>query len=179
MSVDSLAGTFLVATPVIGGDIFWQSVVLLLEHDESGAVGVILNAQTDAAIDEHLPGVGLVASDPANVFIGGPVQPDVAVILVRSFGADFLRPSALGDIGIVDHDDLPDDIVDLRVFAGYAGWDPGQLEAELAQGAWWVVPADRADVFTGDPETMWDRVVAAAPGRIPLHRTYPVDLSTN
>ena len=179
MSTESLAGSFLVASPIIGGAPFWQSVVLLLEHDETGAVGVILNAQTDARVDEHLPAVEDLATEPKSIFVGGPVQNDVAIVLVRSFDADFIRPSALGDIGLVDPDALPADVQDLRVYSGYAGWDPDQLESEIEEGAWWVVPGDRDDVFTHDPQSMWERVVTTAPGRIPLHRTYPLDVTTN
>jgi putative transcriptional regulator len=179
VTADTHAGDFLVATPLVGGAPFWQSVVLLLEHDESGAIGVILNAQTEAPVSDHVPALADLATAPATVFVGGPVQTDTALVLVRSFSADFLRPSHLGDIGLIDPDEMPDDVLDLRVYAGYSGWDPGQLEAELEEGAWWVLPADRDVIFTDEPQTLWDRIVATAPGRIPLHRTFPVDLTTN
>ena len=83
------------------------------------------------------------------------------------------------DVGIVDLDDLPSDLSDVRVYAGYSGWSPGQLEAELAEGSWWVLPADADTVFSLDPARVWEGLVAGAPGSIPFHRHFPDDPSLN
>ncbi|MDJ0791330.1 MAG: YqgE/AlgH family protein [Acidimicrobiia bacterium] len=173
------AGMFLVATPLVGGPPFDRSVVLMLEHDEDGAIGIVLNLRTDIPVADHIPEVADRASSPGLIHIGGPVDTDTAIVLARSMTADFIRPAHLGDIGIVDPTTAPDDLQDLRVYAGYAGWEPGQLEAELAEGAWWVVPADRGVIFTDDTETVWERMVAQAPGTIPFHSTYTQRPSTN
>jgi putative transcriptional regulator len=175
----SLAGKLIVATPLIGTPPFARSVVLMLEHDEAGAVGLILNASTGLSVAEHVPALGSRVNPPAEVFLGGPVMPEIAVILGRSETAEFIHPSGIRGVGLVDGDDLPDDVSDLRVFAGYSGWDAGQLDAELEEGAWWAVEAPVGDIFTTNAEHMWERTVERAPGRVPLHRNYPVDIRLN
>lgn len=179
MPETSFAGRFLVATPIIATPPFARSVVLLLEHDESGAIGVVLNQPTNLAVQDHLPEIDGVLSDPALVFLGGPVSSETAIALGRGNRADFLRPSALADVGIIDLEKPLDDLDDLRIFAGYAGWDPDQLEAELAEGAWWIVLADSSDVFAAETDDLWVRTIERAPGTIPLYATYPTDPSAN
>ncbi len=92
MPETSFAGRFLVATPIITTPPFARSVVLLLEHDESGAIGVVLNQPTNLAVQDHLPEIDGVLSDPALVFLGGPVSSETAIALGRGSSADFLRP---------------------------------------------------------------------------------------
>jgi putative transcriptional regulator len=175
----TLAGQFLVATPIIGSVPFERSVIFLLEHDESGTIGVVINRPTDLLVEEHLAGYGDMLSDPPLVFLGGPVSSDTAVALGRGTAVDFLRPSALPGIGIVDIERPVAGLDSLRIFAGYAGWEAGQLEAELDEGAWWVLFPDVSEVFTSQVDGMWERTVERAPGTIPLYATYPIDPSTN
>lgn len=175
----NLAGQFLVATPIITVPPFAKSVVYLLEHGDSGAIGVVLNSLTDLLVRDHLDGIEDMLSDPFVVFYGGPVSSDTAIALGRGASADFLRPSASSDIGIVDIEQPNSELDDLRIFAGYSGWDPGQLEAELAEGAWWVLDGDPTEVFTSHVHGMWERLVARGPGNMPLHVTYPSDPSEN
>jgi len=179
MSHPPIAGQFLVATPIIAAPPFARSVVLMLEHDASGAIGLVLNSQTDLLVSEHLPGIQGHLSDPPHVFVGGPVSSDTAITLGRGHGVEFLRPSALPGIGIVDLGSGTDSLEALRVFAGYAGWDPTQLEAEIEEGAWWVLFPDLDEIFTSDVEGMWKRTVDRGPGTLPLYATYPNDPSTN
>ncbi|MEN8041557.1 MAG: YqgE/AlgH family protein [Actinomycetota bacterium] len=179
MNETSYAGQFLIATPIIALPPFARSVVLLLEHDDSGAIGVIINQPTDLLVADHLPDLGISLSEPAHVFLGGPVSSDTAIVLARGEDLDFLRPSTLGDIGIVDVDNTSQDFVHARVFAGYSGWDPGQLEAELEEGAWWPVLAAPDEIFAIDVADMWEKTVERAPGSIPLYATYPDDPSEN
>ena len=174
-----LAGRFLVATPIIHSPPFARSVVFLLEHDESGAVGVVINSPTDLLVEDHLPGLDEILSDPPRVFLGGPVSTDTAIALGRGSGIEFVRPSALPGIGIVDVEHQVSDLESLRIFAGYAGWDPDQLEAELAEGAWWVLFPDADDIFTSEFDGLWERTVERAPGTIPFYVTYPSDPSAN
>lgn len=175
----NVAGYFLVATPVIDAPPFTRSVILMLEHDDSGAVGVMLNAGTTIPVADHLPEIAHLVVEPETIFIGGPVASDTAILLGRSHTADFLRPTALETIGILDVDSLPRDLEALRVFAGYAGWSTHQLEAEIDGGSWWVLPVERSLVFAADTSDLWDRVVASAPGTIPFHLTFPYDVSLN
>ena len=175
----SLSGNLIVATPLIATPPFARSVVLVLEHDEAGAVGLILNSSTGLSVAEHVPELGSLVNPPAEVFLGGPVTPEIAVILGRSPTAEFLQPSGVHSVGVVDGDDLPPDVSDLRVFAGYSGWDAGQLDDEVEEGAWWVIDASRGDIFAVEAEHMWERTVEKAPGRVPLHRNYPADIRLN
>jgi putative transcriptional regulator len=176
---ERIAGQFLVATPIIAAPPFARSVVLMLEHDDSGAIGLMLNSPTDLLVSEHLPEIDGRLSAPPHVFLGGPVSSDTAITLGRGHGVEFLRPSALPGIGIVDIETGTDSLETLRVFAGYAGWDPTQLEAEIEEGAWWVLFPDLDEIFTSDIEGMWERTVERGPGTLPLYTTYPNDPSTN
>ena len=142
---ESLRGQLLVATPPLVDPNFDRSVVLLLEHGEDGALGIILNRPTDATLASVLPEWHAHASAPAVVFSGGPVAPEAVIALAR--GGHDAAPgwvSVLGEVGTVDVGRDPADLgrsrsTALRVFVGYAGWAPGQLEAELDQDAWFVV----------------------------------------
>jgi putative transcriptional regulator len=175
----TLAGQFLVATPIITTPPFARAVVLLLEHGASGAIGLVLNNPTDLVAEEHISGIGESLSSPGNVFLGGPVSTDTAISLGRGSGVAFVRPSALPAIGIVDVEEVPDDLEHLRIFAGYSGWDPHQLESEIDQGAWWVLFPDLDEIFASDVEGMWERTVERGPGTVPLYATYPMDPSDN
>ncbi len=175
---DNLAGRFLAATPLIDLPPFSRSVVLILEHDETGAIGVILNQDSGLLVADLLPEVVTLVSEPAHVFIGGPVSTDTAVALARAPQDSFLRPTPFPTIGLVDPTDPPHGIEAMRIFAGYSGWDPGQLEAEIDEQAWWPTLAD-ADAIFGDPAELWRETVKRAPGRAPLFGTFPDDPSTN
>lgn len=178
MSDDTLAGRFLIATPLIDLPPFSRSVVLLLEHDDTGAIGLILNRDSGVLVADLLPDVAPLVSEPAHVFIGGPVSTDTAVALAHAPAESFLRPSPFATIGLVDPTDPPDEVGSLRIFAGYSGWDPGQLEAEIEEQAWWPTLADVRAIFV-DTADLWRETVKRAPGRAPLFGTFPDDPSTN
>lgn len=171
MPDQTFAGQFLAATPLISTPPFARSVILLLEHDDTGAIGVILNHDSGLALEEILPGAASRVVDPPNVFVGGPVSTETALGLARAPAGSFLRPAALGTIGLVDPTDPPNDVAALRIYAGYSGWDPGQLEAEIEDQAWWVTLAD-VDAIFGDTSDLWRDTLRTAPGRIPLFETY-------
>ena len=171
MADETLAGRFLVATPLIATPPFARSVILLLEHDDTGAIGVILNHDSELPLDEVLPEASRYVVDPPNVFVGGPVSTETALGLAMAPADSFLRPAALGTIGLVDPTEPPSGVSALRIFAGYAGWDPGQLEAEIEEQAWWVTLAD-VDAIFADTSNLWRETLRTAPGRIPLFETY-------
>ena len=175
---DRLTGRFLVATPIIDGPPFARSVILILEHDDTGAIGVILNMDSGLLVADLLPDAVPLVTDPANIFIGGPVSTDTALALAHVPGGPFLRPSPFQDIGLVDPVHPPVGVTSMRIFAGYSGWDPDQLEAEIEEQAWWATPPDMASLFT-DTCDLWRETVRRAPGRIPLFGTFPADPSTN
>ncbi len=182
----SWAGQLLVAAPVLTEDTFARTVVQLLQHsDDDGALGVVLTRPTGTPLPQVLPGWALLAPDPLYVFEGGPVQQEAAICLGR------LRPGAAPDptyavvegapwLGTVDLDvDASDAVEQIRVFAGYAGWSAGQLEAEIEQGAWWVVDALPGDAFSPTPELLWRQVLRRQPLPLALVASYPEDPTLN
>lgn len=176
----SEGGELLVAAPSLVDPNFARSVVLIVHRDPEGAVGVVLNRPTTAALGDVLPNWAQAAALPAVVFIGGPVQQEVAVAIVEG-GWDLpgWRP-VVGETGLADLDpEQAPDVDRLRVYSGYAGWGPGQLEAELETDDWLIVPARPDDPFTADPDHLWSAVLKRQPGMASLLSTYPADPSVN
>jgi putative transcriptional regulator len=175
----SLAGSVLVATPVIIDPPFARTVVALLEHDREGALGLIVNLPSDLPVGRYLPEALPRIVPPAVIFVGGPVGTDSALGLVMSDDADSIRPSPFSGVSIVDPTVPPGADIEMRVFGGFSGWTPGQLENEIAEGAWWTALAHSADFFTPTPELLWETTVRRVKGRAPLYATFPDDPSTN
>ncbi|MGN6330446.1 MAG: YqgE/AlgH family protein [Motilibacteraceae bacterium] len=183
--MQSLTGRLLVATPLLGDPTFARSVVVILDHDEDGALGVVVNRPTSVDVAEVLPVWRPYATGPGVVFSGGPVATDAALALAQVPGAGepmgWRRVS--GALGLVDLDVPPEvvaaEIGALRIFAGYAGWAPGQLEAELAEGAWWVLEAEPGDAFSDAPQVLWRAVLRRQRGDLALVSTFPDDPSMN
>lgn len=181
--LDPAAGRLLLATPLLGDPHFSRTVVYLLEHDGGGTVGVVLNRPSHTPVGQVLPDWHDAVSGPAVVFGGGPVQPDGALCLGQlESGTPGMREVVDGVATV----DLDGDVAviagiarRLRVFAGHAGWSPGQLDAELDQGAWWVLDGTPEDLFSDDPRTMWSRVLRRQPPPLSFVSTYPADPSLN
>lgn len=172
----SLAGKLLVAAPHLVDPNFWRTVVLLIEHGEDGALGLVLNRATDIPVTDYLPSWEDHLVPPGVVHYGGPVEPEVAIALGRD-----ARSSHAGIPGLtlVDLTEDPDDETPrVRVFSGYAGWSPGQLEAELSEGAWFMVDAAPDDVFA-DPEGLWRAVLRRQKGPLAMIGLLPEDPSLN
>lgn len=178
-------GRLLVASPTIDEPTFARTVVLVLDHDEDGALGVVLNRASAVEVTDALAPWASLAAAPPVVFGGGPVEPTAVVALgdtrpgPPSDGATLI----LDRVRLVDLDQDPAlaaaDLQQVRLFAGYAGWAPDQLEDELADGAWFPVPASAEDVFTRAPDGLWKAVLRRQPGPLRLLSTYPVDPSRN
>jgi putative transcriptional regulator len=183
---EPLRGRLLVATPDLEDPNFFRTVVLVLEHGDEGALGVVLNRPAvGTTLTGALPAWAPLAGEPAVLFVGGPVQPDAAIGLARRGEAgepDGFAP-LFDDLGTVDLERDPDAVrprVDrLRVFAGYAGWGPGQLESELDAHGWFVVRADPSDPWTGTPEELWRGVLRRQPGKARLFADFPLDARLN
>jgi putative transcriptional regulator len=187
--VSPLKGKLLLATPPLVDPNFDRTVVLMLEHGEEGALGLVLNRPTDEDVTDLLPAWSpLITGDPV-LFDGGPVE-HAAVIGLAWVRADVLdgvdlTPSDHEEgLGTVDLSEDPDALAgrveQLRLFRGYAGWGPGQLEDELEANAWIVVDADRSDPFTGAPRSLWRDVLRRQGG--PLARMgerIPDDVNLN
>jgi putative transcriptional regulator len=184
--MESLVGHLLVATPGLRDPNFERTVVLLVAHEEGGALGVVLNRATEVAVGEVLGSWGSVATEPAVVFEGGPVQPEAAICLarVRNGTADMRGFSRVeGTIGTVDLSSDPDsmreNLVEVRVFAGYAGWSPGQLEEEINSGSWLTFKALPSDAFTARPDDLWSMVLRRQGGMYAALAFYPSDPTLN
>lgn len=185
-TADLGAGMLLVATRALADPNFSDTVVLLLDADADGALGVVLNRPSPVPVSEVLPAWDDTASDPEVLFVGGPVGTEgaLAVALLRDEQDPPVGFRALvGRLGLIDLDtppELVDGAVDhLRIFAGYAGWGAGQLEAEVADGSWYVVPAQPPDVFRRDPVDLRRDVMRRQPGDLAMHSTRPADPGMN
>lgn len=173
---DSLAGKLLVATPLLVDPNFYRTVILMLQDDEEGTVGVVLNRPSDEMVEAHLPEWVDRTQPPKVIHFGGPVEPEVAIGLSTS---DEGMPSGLPGLNLVDlSSPPPGDGPAVRVYSGYAGWGEGQLEAEIEMGSWYVVQASPDDPFE-HPEDQWRRVLRRQPGILSLVSTYPEDVRAN
>ncbi|SCK20932.1 YqgE/AlgH family protein [Streptomyces sp. WMMB 322] len=213
--VSSLTGRLLVATPVLADPNFDRAVVLLLDHDAEGSLGVVLNRPTPVDVVDILEPWAALAGEPGVVFQGGPVSLDAALgvaVVPASQGRGHAageRPGAAardgdgspgeadgeggdgplgwrrvhGAIGLVDLEAPPEllaaELGSLRIFAGYAGWGPGQLEKELSEGAWYVVESEPGDVSSPSPERLWRSVLRRQRSELAMVATYPDDASLN
>ena len=183
-SVDSLRGKLLVASPAITDPNFRRAVVLIAEHSADGAMGVVLDRVSEATVGDVVGGLSWLAGDDAEVFVGGPVATTSVTVL-----AEFRDPARAAlliedDLGFIpaeteDEAGLAEAVARVRVFAGHAGWAPGQLEEELTDEGWIVAEALREDCFTDDPEGLWEAVLRRQGGSFSLIATMPFDPSLN
>jgi putative transcriptional regulator len=179
---DSLRGKLLVASPALTDPNFARSVVLMTEHSDDGAMGIVLNQPAEAAARDLIPALSSIARDDP-LFIGGPVQPHAVVLL-----AEFNDPLAaawivVADVGLAsaetDFDQLDDSVRRGRFYAGYSGWGPGQLEMELDIDSWIVEPPLPAELFPDDPASLWRTVLDRKGGSYKLISRMPDDPSLN
>ncbi len=181
-----LVGRLLVATPQLVHPTFRRTVVLLLDHGEDGALGVVVNRPTEVDVDAVLPAWQPFVTGPGRLFNGGPVALDTALGLATVPGDD-AEPMGVrkvfGALGLVDLDAPPEVVVPelsgLRIFAGYAGWSAGQLEGEIAEGSWYVVDAEARDAFTGEPQDLWGQVLRRQGGDLAFVASFPDDPTMN
>ena len=181
---ESLRGKLILASPVLRDPNFARTVVLIAEHNDDGAMGLVLNRPASSTVGEAVPDLSWLAGEEEPVYVGGPVAETAVIVL-----AEFERPELAGalvegDLGFIgaDADDaerLDGAIRRARVFAGHAGWGPGQLEGELDEEAWIVEPPLRDEIFTSEPEDLWAAVLRRKGSRYALLATMPPDPSVN
>ena len=180
--MESLRGKLLVASPALGDPNFSRTVVLITEHGDDGAMGIVLNRPADAEVAEVLPELSDIAVEEP-IFVGGPVQPEALVVL-----GEFSDPGAaawivVAGVGLVsaqtDLDELPDSVRRGRVYAGFSGWGPGQLEDEIEEEAWIVEAPMPAELFPADPDTLWSDVLDRMGGEYAIVARMPEDPSLN
>lgn len=184
--MESLTGRLLVATPPLKDPNFERTVVLLVAHEEGGALGVVLNRATEVPVSEVLEGWGRLAGEPAVVFEGGPLQPEAAICLARTRMGVRRIPGfnqVSGAVGTVDlsgdPDKLQETVLTVRVFAGYAGWASGQLENEIEAGSWLVFDALPGDAFVSRPDDLWPMVLRRQGGLTAAVAIFPPDPTMN
>jgi putative transcriptional regulator len=180
--MESLRGQLLIAGPSLWDPNFRRTVLLIGQHDEDGAVGVILNRVADVTVAEAVPLLGSLVPDDEPLFIGGPVQP-LAVVVVADLEdpsiASILAFDTIGFLPPETGEGVEQAIRRARVFAGYAGWGDGQLEQEMAEESWIVEPALSRDVFAPDPSRLWEDVLKRKGPAFDLLRLMPADPSAN
>ena len=186
VTADRTTGRLLVSTPQLDDGVFHRSVILMLQHSDEGAQGVVLNKPLGAEVDAVLPGWGEHIAAPQTLFQGGPVQVDSALGLVTVAGDDGLPPGSqrlFGSVAIIDLDTPPllvmPEVGGLRIFAGYAGWSAGQLEGELRRGSWYVVDSVPDDLLTAEPEHLWESVLRRQRGELAFVAYFPADPELN
>ena len=180
--MSSLRGQLLIAGPSLVDPNFWRTVVLVGEHSDEGALGVVLNRPSETSVGEAVPELADLADEMGSVHVGGPVQSSAVVVL-----ADFENPEEAGSlvvdtIGFLSTEVDPESLGEVRrarVYVGYAGWGPGQLDGELEEGSWIVEPALAEDVFTSDPDGLWSNVLRRKGGPFSVLASMPPDPSLN
>ncbi|MFD7842757.1 YqgE/AlgH family protein [Nocardia sp. NPDC059764] len=180
-------GTLLVSATDLTEPSFRRSVVYILEHNDGGTWGVVLNKPSDTALHDVLPNWSELAAGPRALYIGGPVKRDAALCLATiKVGASIAGVAGVrrvdGRVALVDLDSDPDQIEGLvdgiRVFAGYAGWTFGQLQGELDRGDWIVLSALPTDPLAGRVD-LWAHVLRRQPLPLALLATHPIELERN
>ncbi|MCU1645937.1 MAG: YqgE/AlgH family protein [Nocardia sp.] len=180
-------GTLLVSATDLVEPSFRRTIVYIIEHNDAGSLGVVLNRPSDTAVHDVLPNWAELAAPPRALFLGGPVKRDAALCLATvKVGASFAGIPGLrrvdGRVALVDLDSDPDRIAPLvegiRIFAGYAGWTFGQLEGELDRGDWIVLSALPTDPLAGRTD-LWAQVLRRQPLPLSLLATHPIELERN
>jgi putative transcriptional regulator len=181
--MDSLRGQLLVASPALLDPNFERTVVLIAEHDDSGAMGVVLNREAEVSVADATDALEALVEPGAMVHAGGPVQPTAVVIVAEFDEPERAGVPIFGDVGFVagdaDFEALAADVKRTRVFAGLAGWAPGQLEAELEREDWIIESALADDVFADEPDSLWSTVLERKGGSFALLARMPPDPSLN
>jgi len=181
--VPSLRGQLLIAGPTLLDPNFHRTVVLIVEHEDAGAMGLVLNRRSPIPAEQAIPEL-IGALDPEDrLWMGGPVQTTSVVVLADFEGSEMQSLAVQGDLGLVLPDaDLEEVAVGVRrarAFLGFAGWGPGQLEDELAEEAWIIEPPQREEIFTAAPDDLWAAVLRRKGHRYALLATMPPDPSLN
>ena len=181
--MESLRGQLLVAGPSLLDPNFARTVVLIGEHTEEGALGVVLNRPSDTPVVEAVPDLADLVDDDDPVHVGGPVQPSAVLVLAEFEDPETASQLVTGDVGFLAVEDEEERVAAAlrraRVYAGYAGWGPGQLEDEVERDDWIIEPCGAEDVFDEDAPSLWSRVLDRKGGRYRLVARMPLDPSLN
>jgi putative transcriptional regulator len=181
--IESLRGQLLVAGATLPDPNFARTVVLVCEHSEAGALGLVLNRPGELVVADVAPELAPLVGEDAVIDSGGPVQPDALLVLGEFDDASWAGMPIIGSVGLMGDRREISELVDVtrraRAFAGYAGWGPGQLDAELERDDWFVAPAGIDDIFDPDADVLWSRILERKGGHFRLVARMPVDPSVN
>ena len=181
--MDSTRGQLLIASPGLIDPNFWRTVVLVVEHTDEGAFGLVLNRPSDSNAKETAAMLAELLEDKEPLFIGGPVQPSSLIVLGEFEDAGDAALLAFDDVGVLGASDSIESAAAglrrARAFAGHSGWGPGQLDGELERGDWILEPARLDDAFTSDASGMWSSVLTRKGGSYALVARMPADPSVN
>jgi putative transcriptional regulator len=181
--IESLRGQLLIAGATLPDPNFARTVVLICQHSEEGALGLILNRPGELVVGDVAPELSDLTGAHAVIDSGGPVQPDALLVLGEFEDASYAGMPVIGKVGLMGESREISDLVGVthraRAFAGYAGWGPGQLDAELERDDWFVAPAGIDDIFDPDADELWSRVLNRKGGHFRVVARMPIDPSVN
>jgi len=179
---ESLRGKLLVASPALVDPNFARTVIFITEHNDEGAMGIVLDRPSETAVESVVPALAEIAGGEP-IYVGGPVQPEALVLLAEFSNVEAAAWIVVADVGLaaadVDLEELAASVRRGRVYAGYSGWGAGQLEAEMEVESWIVEPPLPAELFPEDPATLWNDVLARKGGQYALLARMPADPSVN
>jgi putative transcriptional regulator len=181
--MDSVRGQLLIAGPALLDPNFWRTVVLVVEHSDDGALGLVLNRPSETSVGEAVTELDELLDADDLLFIGGPVQPSAVIVLAQFEDAGDAALMAFDDVGVVGSGASPEELAagvrQARAFVGHAGWGPGQLDAELERDDWILEPATLPDAFANEPRDLWQTVLTRKGGSYALVARMPADPSSN
>jgi putative transcriptional regulator len=180
--MDSLQGQLLISSGGLYDPNFRHTVVLVGEHNADGALGVVLNRPMDVTVEHAVPNLSELVLPGESLFQGGPVLTEGPVLLAELADPGLADILVFGSVGFLVGDvsaDIRPSIIRARVYAGYSGWGPGQLESEMAVNSWIVEPALVDDVFTDVPDSLWSTVLNRKGPEFELLSRMPKDPSLN
>jgi putative transcriptional regulator len=180
---ESIRGQLLIAGPTLRDPNFWRTVVLIVEHTDEGALGLVLNRPSETTVADAVPELDGLLEGSHEVFVGGPVQPSGVIVLARFEDPDDAALLAFDDVGVLGGGSAPGEhaagLRTGRAFVGHAGWGAGQLDEELERGGWILEDARFEDAFTADPRELWSAVLTRKGGSYALVARMPADPSLN
>jgi putative transcriptional regulator len=181
--MESARGQLLIAGPALADPNFWRTVVLIVEHSDEGAFGLVLNRPSETSVGDAVPELDELVDPDEPLYIGGPVQPSSVVVLGHFEDASDAALLAFDEVGVLGTGSSPQELsAGLRAgraFVGHAGWGAGQLESELERGDWILETARLEDAFSPSPRELWASVLTRKGGSYALVARMPPDPSLN
>jgi putative transcriptional regulator len=180
--MDSARGQLLIAGPGLVDPNFWRTVVLIVEHSDEGALGLVLNRPSETTVGEAISELQQLLDVDDPLYVGGPVQPSSLIVLAEFEQPDDAALIAFDDVGVLAggaEDDPATGLRRSRAFVGHSGWGPGQLDSEIERDDWILEPARPEDAFSAAPLDLWESVLTRKGGSYALVARMPPDPSVN